>query len=92
MRNLCFKVINLSNATLFVFVDRSFANNKDQSSQIGYVIIQVNKHLHANTNKITIEDNTISWSSTKYQRMTQSVLASEIYGMINRFDLGLIMK
>ncbi len=29
MRGLCFKAIDLSNAKLFVFVDGSFANNKD---------------------------------------------------------------
>ena len=57
--SLCFKAIDLSTAKLFVFVDRSFANNKDQSSQIGYVIVLANKYSHANTNKFTIKDNTI---------------------------------
>ena len=92
MRGLRFKAIDLSNAKLFVFVDGSFANNKDQSSQIGYVIILANEHSHANTNEFTIEGNTIHWSSTKCRRVTQSVLASEIYGMVNGFDLGFVIK
>ena len=92
VRGLCFKADDLSNTKLFVFVNGSFANNKSQSSQIGYVIILANEHLHANINEFTIEGNTIYWSLTKYQRVIQSVLASEIYGMVNRFDLGFVIK
>ena len=56
---LYFKAINLSITKLFVFVDGFFTNNKDQSSQIDYVIVLANKHLHTNTDKFTIEGNTI---------------------------------
>ena len=35
--------INLSTAKLFVFVNGSFTNNKDFSSQLGYKIIIANK-------------------------------------------------
>jgi len=35
--------INLPTAKLFVFVNRSFINNKDFSSQLGYKIIIANK-------------------------------------------------
>ncbi len=62
---LYFKAIDLSTTKFFVFVDGSFANNKDQSSQIGYVIILANKYSHANTNKFTIKGNIIHWSLTK---------------------------
>ena len=89
---LCFKAIDLSTAKLFVFVDGFFANNKDQSSQIGYVIVVANKHLHANTNEFTIKSNTIHWSLTKCRCIIQSVLANEIYGMINGFDLQFLIK
>ncbi len=92
LRGLCFKAIDLSTTKLFVFVDRSFANNKDLSSQIGYVIIFANEYSHANTNEFTIEGNIIHWSLTKYRRVTQSILASEIYGMVNEFDLGFVIK
>lgn len=65
LRGFCFKAINLSTAKLFIFVDRSFTNNKDRSSQIVYVIVLTNKYSYANTNKFIIESNTIYWSLTK---------------------------
>lgn len=69
MRNLYFKAIDLSNIKLFVFVNRFFVNNKNQSSQIGYIIILANKNLYTNINKSTIKGNTIHWFLTKYQHM-----------------------
>jgi hypothetical protein len=42
-RGIKYIAINLTTAKLFVFVNRSFANNKDFSSQIGYKIILANK-------------------------------------------------
>lgn len=41
---LKFIPIELSSAKLFVFVDGSFANKKDYSSHIGYVIILANEY------------------------------------------------
>jgi len=35
--------VDLAIAKLYVFVDESFANNKDLSSQLEYLIILVNK-------------------------------------------------
>ena len=45
-RGLRFIHINLESAKLFVFVDASFANNKDYSSQIGFVIVLANKDIN----------------------------------------------
>ncbi len=70
MRGRCFKAIDLSNAKLFVFIDGSFANNKDHSSQIGYVIVFANKYSYANTNEVTIKGSIFHWSLTKCQRVT----------------------
>ena len=50
--------INLPTAKLFVFIDRSFANNKDFSSQLGYKIII--------TNEFTRENNFIIYSNLIY--------------------------
>ncbi|KHJ34316.1 hypothetical protein EV44_g4291 [Erysiphe necator] len=36
-------VLNLRHAKLFIFVDASFANNEDLSSQIGYIIVIANE-------------------------------------------------
>jgi hypothetical protein len=42
-QGITYILLELAIAKLFVFVNNSFANNKDLSSQIGYVIILANK-------------------------------------------------
>jgi len=86
-RGLRYVPVNLREAKLMVFVDGSFANNKDLSSQLGFVLMLVNESTSANT--FTIQGNVIHYSSTKCKRVTRSVLASEIYGMVNGFDIGI---
>ena len=73
-----------------VFTDGSFANNRDLSLQLGYVILLVRET--SDHDSFEIQGNMIHWSSTKYKRVTRSVLASEIYGMVNGFDLGIAIK
>jgi hypothetical protein len=75
----------LATAKLFVFVDSSFANNKDLSSQIGYIIILANKI--TGLDKFIIRGNLIYWNSTKSKRITRNVLASEIYSMVAGIDI-----
>jgi hypothetical protein len=82
--------LDLSTAKLFVFVDGSFANNKDFSSQIGYEIILANESMENDEFKIT--GNLIHWSSTKSKRVTRSVLASEIYGMVGGVDMAIAIS
>jgi len=71
-------------------VDGSFANNKDLSSQLGYEIMLANESY--DDNSFTIKGNLIHWSSTKSKRVTRSVLASEIYGMVGGVDMALAMN
>jgi hypothetical protein len=71
-----------------VFVDGSFANNKDLSSQLGFVLMLVNESTDVD-NTFSIRGNVIHYSSTKCKRVTRSVLASEIYGMVNGFDIAI---
>ena len=66
-----------------VFTDASFANNKDLSSQISYVLALVDD---------TGSANILYWSSTKCKRVTRSVLASELYGMAHGFDISASVK
>ena len=68
---------------LLAFTDASFANNKDYSSQIGYVLVLADRHNNANI---------LHWSSIKCKRVTRSVLASELYGMAHGFDMGVAVK
>ena len=79
--------INLPTAKLFVFINRSFANNKDFSSQLGYEIIIANES--TGENDFTIYGNLIHWSSTKSKRVTRSVLALEIYGMVGGVNIAI---
>jgi hypothetical protein len=88
-RGLRFIPINLATAKVMVFTDGSFANNKDLSSQIGFVIALVNESQADNSFKIN--GNLLHWSSTKCKRVTRSVLASEIYGMVAGFDTAFVL-
>jgi hypothetical protein len=89
IRGLRFVPLDLSTAKLMVFADGSFANNRDLSSQIGYVICLVNEEVTPENFSIT--GNLIHWQSAKCKRVTRSVLASEIYGLVNGFDLGYVL-
>ena len=66
-----------------IFTDVSFANNKDLSLQIGYVIVLTDRNHSTNI---------IHWLSIKYKRVTRSVLASELYGLAHGFDIGAAIK
>ena len=66
-----------------IFTDASFANNKDLSSQIGYVIAITDRNGSANI---------VHWSSIKCKRVTRSVLASELYALAHGFDIGAAIK
>jgi hypothetical protein len=87
-RGLRYVPVDLIDARLMVFVDDSFANNKDLSSQLGFVLMLVNKSTNVD-NTFTIFGNVIHYSSTKCKRVTRSVLASEIFGMVNSLDIGI---
>jgi len=82
-RGLKFVKLDVKTLQLLVFIDALFANNKDLSSQIGYVIVLANATKRANI---------VHWSSTKCKRVTRSVLASELYGMAHGFDISVAIK
>ena len=88
-RGIKYIPIDLNNMKLFVFVDGSFANNKDYSSQIGFIIILANESTTIPGNVFQISGNLIHYSSTKCKRVTRSVLASEIYGMVAGMDIAI---
>ncbi|KAF1972544.1 hypothetical protein BU23DRAFT_580901 [Bimuria novae-zelandiae CBS 107.79] len=81
--NLCllrYIPITLINTKLMVFVDGSFANNKDLSSQLGFILMLINKSIDSN-NTFTIYSNIIHYSLIKCKRVTWSVLAFKIYSI-----------
>ncbi|RAL58350.1 hypothetical protein DID88_005767 [Monilinia fructigena] len=82
-RGLNFVPLDIDSIKLTVFTDASFANNLDFSSQIGHVTCLVDKYDNANI---------IHWASIKCKRITRSVLASELYGLVFGFDVGAAIK
>jgi hypothetical protein len=89
-RGLRFVPINLEEAKLYIFTDGSFANNKDLTSQLGFVIVLANE-TRCNDSEFELTGNIIHWNSSKCKRVTRSVLASELYGMMNGFDAGVAL-
>ena len=81
--------IDLTSTKVFVFVDRSFANNQDLTSQIGYVIAMGNDLFSSIKDEFTFQGNVIHWSSTKCKRVVRSVLASELYAIVAGVDIAI---
>lgn len=77
--------IDLAKTKIMVFTDGSFANNRDLTSQIGFLITLVNEDF-SEKGCFKITGNILHWQSSKCKRVTRSVLASEIYGLTTGFD------
>ena len=82
-RRLRYIKLDQDTLKLVVFTNSSFANNKDMSLQIGYVIYLANA-----TNK----PNVIYWSSIKCKRVTHSVLVAKLYRIMHGFDIRAVIK
>ena len=80
---LTFVQLDVTTLRIVAFTDSSFANNKDLSSQIGYVIVLADAQNNANI---------IHWQSVKCRRVTRSVLASELYALSLGFDVAATIK
>lgn len=67
---MCYIKLDQNTFQLVIFINSSFANNKNMSLKIDYIIclIDVNK-----------KANIIHWSLIKYKLVTQKVLAAEFY-------------
>jgi hypothetical protein len=65
-----------------IFINAAFVNTIDLHSQIDYVICLIDD----------VCVNLIHWSSIKCKRVIKSVLAVELYVMINDFDVEAIIK
>jgi hypothetical protein len=53
------------------------------SSQIGFVLVLAD---------VAGNVNLLHWTLIKYKRVTRSILASELYAMIHRFNTGALIK
>jgi hypothetical protein len=82
-KGLRFVQLDRQTLRLIAFTDSSFANNKDLSSQIGYVVVLADGDNNANI---------IHWQSVKCHRVTRSVLAAELYALSAGFDASATLK
>jgi hypothetical protein len=82
IRELRFVSLNQKQLKLMIFTDAAFANTFDLHSQIDYVICLIDD----------VHINLIHWSSIKCKRVIRSVLAAELYAMINDFDVEAVIK
>jgi hypothetical protein len=64
----------MAKTKLYIMIDASFANNKDLSSQIGYIIVFGNQKKNEKSFKLV--GNIVHWSFTKCKRVTRSVLVA----------------
>ena len=91
-RGLCYIPLDFDRTKLFIFTDGSFANNKDLSSQLGFVIVLATERRTTGDNySFEIQGNIVHWNSVKCKRVTRSVLASELYGMVHGFDCAIAL-
>ena len=90
-RGIKYITLDLDYMKLFVFVNSLFANNKDFSSLIRYLIILANQ-TPTRVKEFEIKGNLIHYSSTKSKRVTRSILASEIYGMVRGVDIAIAIN
>ena len=93
-RGIKYIKLDLDYTKLFVFVNSSFANNKDFSSQISYKIIIANKTTKAlyNNSLFRLRGNLIYYSSTKSKRVTRSVLALKIYNIVRGVNMAIAIN
>ena len=82
-RRLTFIPLDLNSLSLLVFIDTSFVNNKDLSSQIGFIIVLTDHNQDINI---------LYWSSIKCKQVTHSVLVSKLYALAYGFDITAVIK
>lgn len=90
-RGLKYIAVPLEKAALYVFVDGSFANLPDLSSQIGFEVFIGTEEITENSH-FRMRGNLIHSNSIKCHRVTRAVLASELYGMVNGVDIALTVN
>ena len=77
--------MNLQLAKIYVFVNKSFANNKDLSFQIRFVLV-ISIELEG-VAKFTLIRNIIHISLMKCKRVIRAILALKLYAIIARVDI-----
>lgn len=80
---LQFVPLNLSNASLVVVSDASFANARDLRRQLWYVIAIVDDRNNSNI---------LHYGSNRCRWVTSRVLAAEVHGLFRGFDFDFLIR
>jgi hypothetical protein len=80
---LRFVPLDLSSMRVVVFADASFANASDYKSQIGFVVCLADANNAANI---------VHYGSAKCRRVTRSVMAAELHGLVLGFDHAYVVQ
>jgi Reverse transcriptase (RNA-dependent DNA polymerase) len=80
---LRFPSLDLPSVVVHVCGDALFAGNRDLSSQMGCVILLVDKYGYCAF---------IDWGSVKSKRVCRSVLGAELYACARAYDIGVAIK
>ena len=80
---LRFVPLDTSSLRIALFTDASFANNKAKKSQMGFVIVLCDSNGDANI---------LYYGSTACNRVTRSVMAAELLGLVYGFDNAYLLQ
>lgn len=83
-KGLSFIRVDPVSSEVLVCVDAAFATNMDHTSQLGVIVML--------RDISTGDSNVIHFTSTKSKRIVRSVLAAELYALIEGFDVGFIIR
>ena len=76
-------LLDLNSLSLLIFIDASFANNKDLLLQIGFVLVFIDYNQDVNI---------LHWSLIKCKQITYNVLASKLYILAYGFDIAAVIR
>lgn len=77
------KKLDKKSLVIRAYSDSSFANNEDQKSQLGFIILLCDKFNNCNI---------LHYNSYKAKRINRSVLGAEVYAFADAFDYAFTLK
>ncbi|PVH68914.1 hypothetical protein DL98DRAFT_440137, partial [Cadophora sp. DSE1049] len=89
-KSLQYILVNLRLAKIYVFVNSSFANNKNLSLQVSFVLV-IGTETEGSA-EFTLSGNIIYTSFTKCKKVTCVVLASELYAIVAGIDMLIALR
>ena len=81
--HLNFVKLDLKSARIVLFTDAAFANSSEYASQLGFVVLLVDKLGKANI---------VHYGSGKCHRVTRSVMAAELLSLVNGYDHAFVIR